>query len=128
MSKICTYCGEKPIYAKGLCRTCYDRNRRNGTPEKLQHHKAALKKIEAWKEQDKNYTKAAQVLGCSKQAVHKAVNLYYTPTNADRIRGMSDEELAKHLCCPYSLCGDLDMSCKKCISLWLESPVGEVDE
>lgn len=137
MSEICTYCGEKPIYAKGLCRPCYERNRRNGTPKKLWHHKAALQKIEVWKEQDKNYTKAARVLGCSKQAVHEAVKLYYTPTNADRIRQMSDVDLCTWFNERYALapwCSgkqcppgpiDREEDCRKCVMDWLKSP--EVD-
>ena len=49
-----------------------------------------------------------------------------TPSNADRIRGMTDEELAKHICCPYDQCIDLDRPCSDCIRSWLKSPV-EVD-
>lgn len=29
---VCTYCGAQKVYAKGLCRTCYERNRRYGSP------------------------------------------------------------------------------------------------
>lgn len=98
MTKTCTYCGEKPIYAKGLCRNCYSRNKRNGTPESLEsrglRHIESDIKINVWKENGKDFTKAARILGCTRQAVYCAVKLYYKPTNADRIRSMTDEELA----------------------------------
>lgn len=31
--EICDNCGKHEHYAKGLCRNCYERNRRNGTTE-----------------------------------------------------------------------------------------------
>lgn len=57
-------------------------------------------------------------------------------TNADRIRQMSDEELAelfKNLCCPYSLGGKVDCNiedrgCSNCWLSWLKAPVEEEDE
>lgn len=105
MKGMCTYCGENPVLAKGLCKNCYQRNRRNGTPELHKRgpkfgqrdHQASERKIEVWKEQGRSYTKAAKILGCSRQAVHDAVKRYYKPTNAERIRRMSDEELAVFL-------------------------------
>ena len=48
-------------------------------------------------------------------------------TNADRIRAMSDEELAKVLGCPrlddlgYQKC--FSIGCKECILVWLKQPV-----
>lgn len=48
-------------------------------------------------------------------------------TNADRIRAMSDEELAKYVCCPHDQCIDLDAPCDKCVLSWLKSPM-EVDD
>lgn len=48
-----------------------------------------------------------------------------TMTNADRIRSMSDEELAEFLClpqkvCPVDNCEEcLEDSCQKCIYEWL---------
>ena len=55
-----------------------------------------------------------------------------TPSNADRIRAMSDEELAKFLddsnsmgcVCPTK---DCEATCIKCIVSWLQQPVEEVD-
>lgn len=49
-------------------------------------------------------------------------------TNADRIRSMTDEELAElftHLCCPYSLGGKVECNienkgCKECWLDWLK--------
>ena len=49
-------------------------------------------------------------------------------TNSDRIRGMSDEELAEILACPYQndgLCFKAE-NCEKCIIDWLRQPEEEV--
>ena len=35
----CSFCGKEKIYAKGLCRSCYARNRLNGSPEYKRIHK-----------------------------------------------------------------------------------------
>lgn len=53
------------------------------------------------------------------------------PTNADRIRNMSDEELAMAIMCPaeYDLsfnkecgcAGDMNRNCQKCTLDWLQS-------
>lgn len=43
-----------------------------------------------------------------------------TPSNADRIRQMSDDELARHICCPHDQCIDLDSPCDKCVLSWLK--------
>jgi len=56
-------------------------------------------------------------------------------TNADSIRAMTDEELAElfnHLCCPYSLGGNVvcnakNKGCYECWLNWLKAPVEEVD-
>lgn len=49
-------------------------------------------------------------------------------TNADRIRGMSDDELAAIIMCPYD--GDKDLcsrpgSCTACCAEWLRQPAAE---
>ena len=55
-------------------------------------------------------------------------------SNADRIRGMTDEELAIFLCenvdCAFceSIKGDCTVSCKDRMMLWLKSPVEEGDK
>lgn len=45
-------------------------------------------------------------------------------TNADRIRAMSDEELACCLMCPYGTegCNSLDGDCRACVLKWLQQP------
>lgn len=54
-------------------------------------------------------------------------------TNADRIREMSDEELAKiimgapYICAKIKLCGDMP-GCEDCCLAWLRSPVEESHE
>lgn len=49
-------------------------------------------------------------------------------TNADKIRIMTNEELAEIIKCPYStkeeLC-DRDIGCIDCCKKWLESDTGE---
>jgi hypothetical protein len=53
-------------------------------------------------------------------------------TNADRIRNMTDEELAKmirvapYICVKAKLCGDMS-SCEECCLTWLRSPVEETE-
>lgn len=56
---------------------------------------------------------------CNKRYQNK-----YTPmTNGDRIRQMSDEELAVELMCPYGsegpVCGVNGKTCKECTLQWL---------
>lgn len=51
-------------------------------------------------------------------------------TNADRIRSMSDEELAEIIACPKVLfdrmdCFDDSRDCEDCIYEWLRKPAGE---
>lgn len=41
-------------------------------------------------------------------------------TNADKLRAMSDEELAKHLCCPWRECKNMNLECDKCLLDWLK--------
>ena len=46
-------------------------------------------------------------------------------TNADRIRAMSDEELASVIMCPYQFDGELDCkehNCFQCSLKWLQQP------
>ena len=66
--------------------------------------------------------------GCSHDEGLK--DRYEPMTNADRIRNMTDEELAEylgniHYCpAPYPTC-DLTKECKECWLKWLRSPVEE---
>jgi len=53
-----------------------------------------------------------------------------TMTNADRIRAMSDEELAKVIICPKQVCDKLHIlvgrtDCEACSVEWLKQPVEE---
>ena len=55
-------------------------------------------------------------------------NYIPVPTNADRIRGLTDEELAKefirHICCPPMKRRHCpDMPCCECWLNWLQQPV-----
>ena len=52
---------------------------------------------------------------------------YQEQTNADRIRAMTDEELAEFIACPYDvedywLCENRD--CIACCMNWLQQPCG----
>lgn len=52
------------------------------------------------------------------------------PTNADRIRSMTDEELANIIECPYgNPCFDEHLPCKgschDCLLIWLQQPAEE---
>ena len=96
--KLCQFCGESNVYAKGLCRNCYERNRLHGSPE----HKRGkpgerVKAVLDVYRTSRSYTNAAKELNVSRQYVQQVVRKYYKPTNAYRIRAMSDEELASLL-------------------------------
>lgn len=43
-----------------------------------------------------------------------------TQTNGDRIRAMSDEELAKHLICQWDICRNMNIECDSCLLDWLK--------
>lgn len=58
-------------------------------------------------------------------------NAYRDPTNADRIRAMSDEELAEFVqygSCPYIEEECTTKGCVKCILDWLKQPVKDGEE
>ena len=44
-------------------------------------------------------------------------------TNADRIRSMTDEELAERILCPYGACIYRERVCPECVLDWLKSEV-----
>lgn len=54
---------------------------------------------------------------------HRYMDKYAPLTNGDRIRQMSDEELAVELMCPYGsegpVCGVNGKTCKECTLQWL---------
>lgn len=59
----------------------------------------------------------------SLEEIHEKLESY-TMTDGDRIRAMSDEELADWLdFCPYNGCEEAD--CNKCILNWLKQPAKE---
>ena len=45
MSKKCNFCGNLKHYAKGYCRNCYERFKRNGTPEYVVREKLDIEII-----------------------------------------------------------------------------------
>ena len=54
----------------------------------------------------------------------------YVPTNADRIRAMTDEELAAVIMCPHQIDGKTDCTepnCFRCSLKWLQQPEEEDD-
>ena len=59
-------------------------------------------------------------IAVNEAAIHR---LTHKRTNADNIRGMSDEELAKLLCCT----GWKMIEQKECLE-WLQRPAGEEDK
>ena len=55
------------------------------------------------------------------------------PTNADRIRSMSDEELAEIIACPKGLfdrmeCFEYSRHCEDCVLEWLQQPAEETEK
>ena len=46
-------------------------------------------------------------------------------TNGDRIRSMTDEEMEKHLCCPWKECKNMNLECDKCLLDWLKQEAVE---
>lgn len=81
-------------------------------------------------------------VGVSRAGSHRCCFEQKEMTNADRIRAMSDEELAKWLldmmshkvACfgegafPYTPCRNEEHDCVKCGIEWLKQPVEEVNE
>lgn len=53
----------------------------------------------------------------------------WTPiiTNADKIRTMTDEELAKHIVCQWEGCKNMDVECDKCLLNWLKEEAQDAD-
>ncbi len=132
-TKLCQFCGKSTIYAKGFCRNCYERNRLHGSPE----HKRGkpgerVKAVLDVYRTSRSYTNAAKELNVSRQYVQQVVHKYYKPTNADRIRAMSDEEIAGTMvtgCPPSDSVREMmmpecteDGGCFKCWLDWLQSP------
>lgn len=46
-------------------------------------------------------------------------------TNGDKIRKMTDEELANIVICPYEWCSHFQIACKECKQKWLDTVIDE---
>lgn len=101
----CSFCGSTDYAAKGLCRKCYARLRRNGTLE-YKRRKGA-ERPEMWSEKTRKILELykdgmrkpdiAREVGLTRQAVHTVIKAHAKPTNADKIRSMRTAELANWL-------------------------------
>ena len=58
----------------------------------------------------------------------KPCNTMMPITNADLIRGMSNDDLAYWIMCPYdsSFCEGTDHNCIECTKEWLQQPAEEL--
>ena len=66
--------------------------------------------------------------GCTYMGTDTLINPCedYVPTkmtNGDRIRAMTDEELAKVVVCPHKICESEMLNCGVCILKWLKQEV-----
>lgn len=68
------------------------------------------------------------------RCIHQSLDRYETETNGDKIRRMTDEELAMCMMCPNDCglaeieCGKSDQcDCYQCILKWLKEEVGDTD-
>lgn len=68
------------------------------------------------------------------KALQSELEVDYKQTNADRIRAMSDEELAEFMYssdipwCDDKICREDDNGCRECLKKWLRSEVEVSDE
>ena len=134
----CTNCGRTDhYYAKGLCRTCYGRMRRNGTFEK-QYQRGIGSRPYMWSDNTKKILELyhggmrqvdiVKKVGLTKQAVSLAIKKYTKPTNADKIKQAGNEsEMASafmdFLCiasCIGGYCNTPDKACHQCVLDWLK--------
>ena len=135
--RVCYNCGGE-YYVKGLCRACYQRMWRNGSLERRKRGRPAggfgektTQILEAYKSSRPAGTMAslAREFGVSREYVRQVIQRYYKPTNADKIRTMTDEELAAIIyACPpdYAklsedeICIKFNDECKACWLNWLQ--------
>ena len=137
----CSFCGKKGCYAKGLCRNCYIRKLKNGTPEykdrtgpRPYRYSEKTKKILALHDAGLKNCEIVKEVGLTRQAVSLVIKSYRKPTNADRIRAMTDEELAEFISstdfCEL-LCNDspvcIDGQCFARLFNWLKQEVSNAD-
>ena len=76
-----------------------------------------------------SYREATELLKISQRHDPKAhiVEEEYHFTNADRIRAMSDDDLAYWIMCPYDspYCDGTEHNCIECTKEWLNKPAEE---
>ena len=78
--RICSFCGSKKVYAKGLCNTCYARYLKRGTPEYyrvLNPNKVNKADQRSWKEKlfDDVFEKAAERPAFTEDNIDGAIQL-----------------------------------------------------
>lgn len=62
---------------------------------------------------------------CPQEDIERDCDHYAPMTNADRIRSMTDEELAETVMCPFDIIGSnktcfYKRNCKECVLAWLQ--------
>lgn len=100
MKTECEECGYPTVYAKGLCRNCYARKLRKGSPKRKERKTEPSEKqqkiLDLYTE-TKSAIKTANIIGCSRAYVYAVLHEYKKYTNSDRLREMSNEELAEFI-------------------------------
>jgi len=101
-NKPCSYCGKEEHYAKGLCRACWSRMKRNGTLEYQYHHgprpelwggktKQIIERLNCGEKQ----AEIARSLGVSRQLVNQVYHMKWKRSNYYKLTHMSIEEMAE---------------------------------
>lgn len=101
-NKSCSYCGKQEHYAKGLCRACWSRMKRNGTLE-YQYHRGprpdlwndTTKQIIEQLNRGETQANIARSLGVSRQLVNQVVHKPWPKANYYKLTHMSIEEMAE---------------------------------
>lgn len=103
-NKPCSYCGKEEHYAKGLCRACWSRMKRNGTLE-YQYHRGP--RPELWGDNTKQIierlncgekqAEIARTLGVSRQLVNQVFHRQWKKSNYYKLTHMSQEKMAEFL-------------------------------
>jgi hypothetical protein len=108
--RICTDCGEKPFYAKGLCRPCYDRRYRREHPRdqraylRRYHEKNREKHLVQMRHYDQEHREEKRAYNHQYYLDHQEEGITYTrryreehPDHARRYReDHQEEEIARH--------------------------------
>lgn len=71
------------------------------------------------------YSWCEKINDCPQEDIERNCDFYAPMTNADRIRSMTDEELAMAIMCPAEFTGsdkvcDFSHDCKDCTLSWLQ--------